>query len=94
MNKRFLNHAYFTDIITFDYTDGNRVSGDLYISVERVKDNAAAFGSSVAAEMHRVLVHGVLHLLGYMDKNAVQKKAIRAKEDFYLVVLNLDLKQV
>ncbi|MDR2885438.1 MAG: rRNA maturation RNase YbeY [Rikenellaceae bacterium] len=84
MNHRFLGHDYFTDVITFDYTAGEVVGGDIYISVETVASNAAVFGTTPAREMLRVMVHGVLHLCGYKDKTAAEQKTMRAKEDGYL----------
>jgi probable rRNA maturation factor len=88
MNKQFLDHDYFTDIITFDYTEGKRVSGELYISAERVKDNAEKFKSGFHNELHRVIIHGVLHLCGYKDKVDSDQKKMRRKEDQKLQMLN------
>lgn len=84
INKLYLNHNFYTDIITFDYSDKKNISGELYISVDRVKDNAAEFGVSFRSELHRVLFHGVLHLLGYNDKTPRQKTSIRLLEDKWL----------
>jgi probable rRNA maturation factor len=84
INQIYLNHNTHTDIITFDYTIGNIVSGDLYISYDRVRENAKSFGVSFSDELLRVIIHGVLHLLGYKDKSAVTRKEMRAKEDHYL----------
>jgi probable rRNA maturation factor len=84
MNMKYLNHDYFTDIITFDYTNDLVVSGDLYISVDRVVDNANLNGVSVNNEFLRVCVHGVLHLCGYKDKSDSEIAVMREKEDFYL----------
>ena len=84
INKQYLNHDYFTDIITFDYTDNKGVSGDIFISLDRVKFNAKDYGHSVREELHRVMAHGLLHLLGYKDKKAEEQKVMTAKEDFYL----------
>lgn len=81
MNQTHLNHDYYTDIITFDYSDDNIVSGDLFISYDRVVDNAASFSSSVYDELHRVCVHGLLHLCGYKDKSDSDKQLMRQKED-------------
>ena len=83
-NKEYLKHNYYTDIITFDYTGSGVVSGDLLISIDRVRDNASSFSQSFINELHRVCVHGVLHLLGYKDKTPEDQKDMRAKEDFYL----------
>ena len=85
INKRFLDHDYYTDIITFGGTKSNNgISGDIYISLERVKDNAAELRSKLPDELHRVVVHGVLHLLGYKDKAARDVRQMRSKEDYYL----------
>lgn len=84
INIRYLNHDYFTDIITFDYCDGNRLSGDLFISVDSVKENSVEFGTDFDEELHRVIVHGLLHLIGYDDHTPEEQKIMRAKEDYYL----------
>ncbi len=84
INKKHLGHDYYTDIITFDYSDENKVSGDLFISIERVKDNSKAQKTKEAEELLRIVVHGVLHLLGYKDKTPQEKEEMREKEDFYL----------
>lgn len=84
MNRKYLNHDYFTDIITFDYCVGDILSGDLFISVETVKDNSAFYGVSFEEELFRVIVHGVLHLIGYDDHSEEDKKTMRLKENFYL----------
>jgi len=81
MNRTHLNHDYYTDIITFDYSEDNIVSGDLFISYDRVVDNATSFSSSVKDELHRVCVHGLLHLCGYKDKSDVDEQLMRQKED-------------
>lgn len=83
-NKTFLKHDTLTDIITFDYSEKNTLTGDVYISIERVKENSQNYGVSYENELHRVIIHGVLHLLGYNDKNEKQQKEMREKEDFYL----------
>ena len=84
VNKKFLNHDYYTDIITFDYIEGVNVSGDLLISVDRVRDNANKEEVSFNQELNRVVVHGVLHLLGYKDKSKSEEQLMRSKEDYYL----------
>jgi rRNA maturation RNase YbeY len=81
MNKQFLRHNTYTDIITFDYSEGNTLSGEIYISVDRVKENAARFKTETANELLRVMAHGVLHLCGYKDKSPLQQKKMRAAED-------------
>ena len=85
INRQFLAHDFYTDIITFDLSDSDAVQAEIYISVDRVKDNAAQLGVSFKSELHRVVFHGVLHLCGYKDKSKEQKHVIRRKEDFYLV---------
>ena len=84
INIQYLGHDYFTDIITFDYREGNVISGDLFISLDSVKENAVYFGAEFQEELHRVIVHGLLHLLGYDDHTDEEKKVMRAKEDYYL----------
>jgi len=84
MNVEHLNHDTLTDIITFDFVQAKTVSGELYISIDRVLENAQTFAVSFDHELHRVIVHGVLHLLGYGDKTEDEKKKMRAKENFYL----------
>ena len=84
LNVKHLNHNTLTDIITFDYCEKNRVNGDLFISIDRVKDNAKSFNSSIENELHRVMIHGILHLCGYKDKTAEDQNVMSAKEDFYL----------
>jgi rRNA maturation RNase YbeY len=84
MNKEYLMHDYYTDIITFDYCEEDDVIGDLFISVDRVKENAHDHKATFDQEMSRVLVHGVLHLCGYGDKSEDEERTIREKENFYL----------
>jgi len=84
LNKKHLNHDYFTDIITFSYTTLDRISGDLFISVDRVKENALKEGVSFERELERVVYHGVLHLCGYNDKTPEEIKEMRSKENYYL----------
>jgi len=81
INIEYLNHDYYTDIITFDYTENAIISGDLFISIDRVKDNANAIGINFIDELNRVLVHGVLHLLGYKDSTKEEKNNMRSLED-------------
>lgn len=83
-NKTFLKHDTLTDIITFDYSQKDMLTGDVYISIERVKENAQNYEVSFKNELHRVIIHGVLHLLGYEDKDEKHQKEMREKEDFYL----------
>jgi probable rRNA maturation factor len=94
LNKDYLSHDTLTDIITFDYSEGppssklrrvkKKISGEIYISIPRVKENAKKFGVSFEDELHRVMIHGVLHLCGYGDKSAKAKKEMREKEEKYL----------
>ena len=85
-NIQFLKHETLTDVITFDYCEGNQISGDILISVERVKANSEIFEVTFLNELDRVMVHGLLHLLGYKDKTREDAKLIRSKEDFYLSI--------
>lgn len=84
MNQQYLNHDYYTDIITFDYSEENIVSGDLFISIDRIIDNANSMGLDYLSELKRVCVHGVLHLCGYKDKSEADERLMREKEDFYI----------
>jgi len=81
LNKQYLKHNSYTDIITFDYTEGKAISGDIFISIDRVKDNAKKFKAKFEDELHRVMIHGVLHLCGYKDKSPKDAKEMRKKED-------------
>ncbi len=81
VNQIYLQHDYYTDIITFDYCEGDVIIGDLYISVDTVKSNSLKFGTDVSDEFKRVLVHGILHLCGYGDKTDEDEKNMRLKED-------------
>ena len=83
-NKQFLNHSTLTDIITFDYREGKKISGDILISVERVIENAEKFKVAFEVELQRVMIHGVLHLCGYGDKSKSAKEVMRKKEDWAL----------
>lgn len=84
VNKQYLDHDYYTDIITFDNSEGEEIIGDLFISVDRVKENAGDLSVGFDQELKRVMVHGLLHLLGYNDKTETEQLKIREKEDFYL----------
>ena len=84
VNMKYLQHDYFTDIITFDYCEGNRLSGDLFISVDSVRENASFYGTEFADELNRVIVHGILHLIGYDDHAEEDIAVMRAKENYYL----------
>jgi len=84
LNKKYLNHNYYTDIITFDYSEKNYVSGDLIISLDTVQSNAKKYKTDFNTEICRVMVHGVLHLLGFDDKTDEEKKIMREKEEEYV----------
>ncbi len=84
LNQGFLNHKTLTDIITFDYSEGKTIAGEIYISIDRVKENSLKFQSDFEDELHRVMIHGILHLCGYNDKKATEKSIMRKKEDAYL----------
>lgn len=84
INQKFLQHDYFTDIITFDYCEGNILSGDLFISIDSVRENAIEFGCDFDTELNRVIVHGLLHLIGYDDHTDDDIRTMRAKENYYL----------
>jgi probable rRNA maturation factor len=83
-NIQYLKHRTFTDIITFDQSEDHLIEGEIYISIDRVKENASALNVEFDEELHRVIIHGVLHLIGYKDKKATEKKLMRKKEDAYL----------
>ena len=83
-NQEYLQHDTFTDIITFDYTEENRLSADIFISIERVKENAINFAVPFETELRRVIIHGVLHLIGYKDKSEEDAETMISKENFYL----------
>ena len=83
-NSEFLNHDTYTDIISFDYTMGKLISGDIFISIDRVTENAKTFNTSFQDELNRVMIHGVLHYCGYKDKTDDDKSLMRSKEDYYL----------
>ncbi|WP_295720761.1 rRNA maturation RNase YbeY [Mucilaginibacter sp.] len=85
LNQQYLDHDTYTDIITFDNSEvEGDIVGDIFISVERIRENAAKFGITETEELHRVIIHGALHLLGYTDKSVVTKKKMTQKEDEYL----------
>lgn len=84
VNRQYLQHDTYTDIITFDYSESDTIAGDIFISIERIKENAARLQLSETDELHRVIIHGVLHLLGYKDKSPAEKSLMTAKEDHYL----------
>ena len=88
INQEFLNHDTFTDIISFDYTLGKEVGGDIFISIERVLENAEKFNEVFENELHRVMIHGILHFIGYKDKTKKDKTLMRTKEDEKIFILN------
>lgn len=87
LNLEFLNHNTLTDIITFDYSVEKFISGEIYISVDRVRENAINFDQDFPFELKRIIIHGILHLVGYNDKTPEQKMQMSAKEDYYLSLL-------
>lgn len=84
VNMKYLQHDYFTDIITFDYCEKDILSGDLFISIDSVRENALFYGTEFPEELNRVMVHGVLHLIGYDDHTEEDIKTMRSKENYYL----------
>ena len=88
INQEFLNHDTFTDIISFDYTLGKEVGGDIFISTERVLENAEKFNEVFENELYRVMIHGILHFMGYKDKTKKEKTLMRTKEDEKIFILN------
>jgi probable rRNA maturation factor len=89
INIQHLNHTTYTDIITFDYTEGNKISSDIFISIDRVEENAKKFKVSFEEELHRVMIHGILHLCGYKDKSKADAELMRKKENGALKLLIL-----
>lgn len=88
LNVEFLNHDTFTDVISFDNTLGKLISGDIFISVERVRENAKEYNATFEDELHRVMIHGVFHFLGFKDKSSVDEKIMRIQENNALSILN------
>ena len=89
VNQKYLQHDYFTDIITFDYCEGDRLSGDLFISVDSVRENSLEYGTDFSDELYRVIVHGILHLIGYDDHSDEDIALMRSKENYYLSLREL-----
>lgn len=87
VNREYLGHDYYTDIITFDYDEGDRINGDLVISLDTVETNARQFGKSYDEELHRVIIHGILHLCGINDKGPGEREIMEAAEDKALAML-------
>ena len=88
-NIKYLKHDSLTDIITFNYCEGNKINCDIMISIDRVKENSSIFETSFLEELYRVMIHGILHLVGYDDKTEKEKNIMRKKEDFYLKKLHI-----
>ena len=86
MNRQFLGHDYYTDIITFDYTEGDTISGDLFISLDTVKTNSEQFGTEYDEELHRTIIHGILHLCGINDKGPGEREIMEAAENHALAM--------
>jgi rRNA maturation RNase YbeY len=87
INKKYLNHDFYTDVITFDYSDEDVVSGDIFISIDMIKYNSKKYKTEFSNELFRVIIHGILHLLGYEDKETDSKILMTQKEDYYLSLL-------
>ena len=87
VNKQYLQHDYYTDIITFDYTEGTKISGDLFISLDTVKSNSENFGTDYTEELHRIIIHGILHLCGINDKGPGEREIMTQKENEALALL-------
>jgi rRNA maturation RNase YbeY len=81
INQTYLHHDFYTDIITFDYSEGDRISGDIFISIDTVRSNAEKYGTNFDDELHRVIIHGILHLCGLKDKSEADSKKMREAED-------------
>jgi rRNA maturation RNase YbeY len=88
INRKFLKHDYYTDVITFDYSSSKIIAGDIYISVDRVRENAETEKQPFDTELARVMIHGVLHLMGNTDKDKTAKTLMRKKEDKFIALLN------
>lgn len=84
VNQDYLHHDYYTDIITFDYVKGKTISGDIFVSLPRVRENASSLENDFESELRRILAHGILHLCGYKDKTDQERSTMRKKEDFYI----------
>lgn len=87
VNQDFLQHDYYTDVITFDYVKGKTIAGDIFVSLPRISENAETHSKDFKIELHRVLAHGILHLCGYKDKTEEEIQEMRNKEDYYLNIL-------
>lgn len=89
VNRQFLSHDYYTDIITFDYSRGKMISGDMFISLDTVKSNSETVGATYASELHRVIIHGILHLCGINDKGPGEREIMEREENVALKMLDL-----
>ena len=89
VNREYLGHDYYTDIITFDYDEGDRINGDLVISLDTLETNARQFGKSYDEELHRVIIHGILHLCGINDKGPGEREVMEAAEDKALAMISV-----
>lgn len=88
LNKQYLSHDTYTDVVTFDTSvEENEIAGDIFISIERIRENAKLFGNKIEEELHRVMIHGILHLCGYEDETEYDKKKMTEREDYYLNIL-------
>lgn len=94
VNRQYLQHDYYTDIITFDYTSGNKISGDLFISLDTVKTNSEAFNTPYNEELHRTIIHGILHLCGINDKGPGEREIMEANENKALEILPEKCRQI
>ena len=92
VNREYLQHDYYTDVITFDYTEANRISGDIFISLDTIQSNAESFGAAYGEELYRILIHGVLHLCGINDKGPGEREIMTQKENEALALLPEGLK--
>jgi probable rRNA maturation factor len=91
LNKDFLDHDTYTDIISFDYRMGDQLNGEIYISIDRIKENATLFKTDFISELHRVMIHGILHFCGYKDKTEKEASEMRKREDKALLLRTFDL---
>lgn len=94
INEEYLNHNYYTDIITFDYCENTVISGDLFISLDRITENTDKFRTTFNKELYRVIFHGLLHLVGFKDKTDAEQEKMREKEEFYLKGTDFDKEDV
>ena len=93
VNRKFLNHDYYTDVITFDYSEGKKIAGDIFISLDTVRTNAEAFNQDYYNELERIIIHGILHLCGFKDKEPNDKEEMTREEDEAIKLLIKPLKK-